>query len=155
MTVKTNSIEAKVISQRLFFLRDKNEWANVPTVEIEPDYVGYYYIRAKGNEEPVTNWRKYWEEMEIVKVADSLYHIKLYDMSAPRFNLRSDEPFLVLEMTKDEVCEWHSKDVWFSGEYHYIVRRAGKKIYGAENNRRCIKCQYLQRNDATECDRGC
>lgn len=145
----------KVVSQSLFFNEKGDARVEVPSVSIEADQCGFYYIHPIGNEEHTRYWRKGWEELEIKKVADGLYHISLYSVSSPKYNIRSEEAFLVLEMTKEEVCNWHSSDVWFSEELNYFVNRKGKKFIGEGQRKRCIKCQYLQLADATECDRGC
>jgi hypothetical protein len=154
MTVKIKEFTGKVISQELFFNWEGKK-VDVPTVTLKPDTCGYYYIKAVGNEQEVRNWRRGWEELEIVKVADGLYHLHFYAVSAPRFDIRTDA-FMTIEMTKEQVIEWHDNDVWFSEGYHYIIRRAGQKFYKiGGNQKRCIKCQYLQSPSATECDRGC
>lgn len=142
----------KVISHHIFFNRDENEFVNVPEVQFYPDTCGMYYIKAVGNEKPTQNWRRSWEELEIVKVADGLYHMKFYAVSSPCYNIRSEEPFMVLEMTKDQVCNWHSNDVWFEKGYHYIIRREGKKFYQNGDTKRCIKCQYQVAKSSPICD---
>ena len=145
-------IVGKVVEHKMFWSYDEDAYTKVEKVAFKPDVCGEYFMKAINPASPTRNWRRSWEELEIKKVADGLYHLYFYAVSSPRFDIRT-EAFMVLEMTKEQVINWHDTDVWFSGEYHYIIRRAGKKVYGAKDNRRCIKCQYLLRNDATKCDR--
>lgn len=142
----------KVISQDLFY-GEFGTKVEVPTVTIQPDTSGFYYITPIGNTEHTREWLRGWEELEIKKVEDGLYHLFFYAVSTQ--HIRSDEPFLVIEMTMEQVCHWHKNDVWFAEDIHYIVRRKGKKITGTKGRRRCIKCRYLQNDNATVCDRGC
>lgn len=143
----------KVISQDIFYDRSGKK-VEVPEVCFNmEDYVRYHF-HPEGNDTHTRSYITGFEEVEIKKVSDGLYHISFHSVSSPRFEIRTDA-FLIIEMTKEQICHWHKNDVWFNEEIGYIIRRAGKKIYGKKDSRRCIKCQYLQRNDATECDRGC
>lgn len=144
-------IRGKVVEHTMFWGEYINEYAKVEAVDFKPDTCGFYYMKAVNPSSPVRNWRRSWEELEIKKVADGLYHLFFYAVSSPRFNIRTDA-FLVLEMTKEEIIEWHGSDVWFEKGYHYIIRRAGKKFYHRGDTKRCFTCEYQVAPKATKCD---
>lgn len=129
----------------------------VKEVEITDEFCGYYIFipmesYQKGFREVVINtYKTDFEEIEIVRVSEDLYHLRFYRISSAY--MRSETPFLVLEMTGEEIENWRRNDVWFEKEYHYLVRTEGKKVYGPEGDRRCVKCRYLVGNNDTECKR--
>lgn len=128
----------KVAYHTLWFKEDHNTKVEVEKINISTDVCGRYFISPIGVKVYGLRWS--WEEVAIKKLDNGLYALMFFSNSSNY--VRSDEPFLILHLTKEEVCEWHSKDVWFSEEIHYVVRRKGKKFTGTDDKKRCIHCRY-------------
>lgn len=140
----------------------------VSEIEIKPDTVGYYYLtptHTKDNGKHINPARWSWEEIDVVErrsyVMDNVYkhtcQLSFYAVSSN--HVRSDTPFLVLEMEKEMLEKWREQDYWFRNDSWYLVRENGKKFYGGQDDggsgKRCIMCRYLQNPEATVCDKGC
>lgn len=124
---------------------------NVTEVYISRDTCGQYFIVPTMASEKTFTYRCSWEELSILPLGDELYEVKLWAVSSS--HVRSDNAFLTMELTKEQLIEWHANDVWFAEEMHYIVRRKGNWTYQSGSNgkgaRRCIKCGYLLGKEET------
>lgn len=143
---KIRRFTGKVISHRIW--HDGANWVEVNNVTIKPDRFGHYLLRPDAD---TFVMEKRWEEIEVIDQADGTKHLHFYDVSSAY--VRSENPFLVVEMTDDQYNTWNENDIWFREDRHYFVRTKGKKIIKTGTSKRCIKCFYLVGEHATECDR--
>jgi hypothetical protein len=140
----------------------------ITEIEIKPDVVGYYHLTPTHTDEVgkyIQSARWSWEEIHVVEFKSYImedlwkheYQLSFYSVSST--HVRSSTPFLVLTMKAEMFNKWKEQDYWFRNDCHYIVRENGKKFYGGQDNngegKRCVVCRYLQKADATECEKGC
>lgn len=143
---KAVEVTGKVLAQELWW-KDDHTRDNVTEVTVKPDYCGRYFFRADNGYGSV--YRGSFEEVYIKHVKDNIYHVGFMHNSSQY--VRSDNPFLLVEMTKDELVKWHNNDYWFESECWYVVRRKGKRftksVRNGDNAMRCMTCRYLITGD--------
>jgi hypothetical protein len=132
---------------------DNSHKVEVTEVYIRPDTVGHYFIVPTMASERTYTYKCSWQELSILPLGDELYEVKLWSNSSQY--VRSDNAFLTLELTKEQLIEWNANDSWFAKESWYVVRRVGKWTTQSEGNgkgaKRCLQCRYLlNRNDTKE-----
>lgn len=135
----------KVKAQELWWNRDTDTKVGVTSININGDTVGYYYLYPTTTGERTYTYKARWEEVSILQTGEGVYEVAFWAVSSSY--VRSDNPFLVLEMTQEQLVQWNKLDVWFREEMWYVVRRKGNKFTKSRGNgadaMRCIQCRYL------------
>lgn len=148
------TITGKVLDQSLFWKYNGQDKAEAETVTFEHSGSGLNYTFTP-NEEAGAAYKRYnwtFEEAEIIKGENGTYALNFYSTSSTY--VRSEKPYMSMEVTKEDICTWHKNDVWFREDLHFFVSRSGKKTHGVQSkfsSERCNICGYPADKECKRC----